>query len=399
LPPGANRINENTLSYLDSNGNTLLFIYAAPVESSGNQIVDTGEKYISYGDYFTKTFPYKLSSNSPIIIQTTDNYIKVFPDDDNEYIGTLSIQTNVFGLQTQAIVYSDVFGKGINYICYPTAFGINTEIVTNGTFDTSNILKLKISMPECVPDITSPDYIAFKSQDKQAKVNALVYTPLVATSDGSFIYNNSATISEKDSLQNTYTIEYAVNSQNSNDVCVLNQSIHLYKAKQPDSPIYSDTKPECGHYLSPYLLLGNSTIKGDSLSLIRFEVLESLNIDPNQIISAKYIFRNLHDIRGGAKISAYAVTDTWCSINTRWNSLPRFDATPVATTYIEKAGEYSLDISALIIEMLKSQGTHPLYSFEKGFLISSNYANGNIFLASGDMGIYSPVLVLTIKND
>lgn len=67
-----------------------------------------------------------------------------------------------FDVEREAVVYADVFGKDMDYICYPTLFGVNTEIaIPKRTKE--NTYQIKIQFPNLAPDTSSPDYILFKS--------------------------------------------------------------------------------------------------------------------------------------------------------------------------------------------------------------------------------------------
>ena len=106
----------------------------------------------------------------------------------------------------------------------------------------------------------------------------------------------------KDSENSIYTVEYTIDESFLKNVktkypVTLNQSIHLYKSKQPDTSAYENTGDVASHYLSPYILLGDDTLKGEGWTYVRFETLNSLDIDPEKIVSAKYIFRNLFDLK------------------------------------------------------------------------------------------------------
>ena len=84
---------------------------------------------------------------------------------------------------------------------------------------------------------------------------------------GRWNYENSVRLVEKDSDTGTYLVEYTISEEFLQDKetkypVTLHQSIHNYKSKQPDTSAYSETGDEAGHYLSPYILLGDSTAKG-----------------------------------------------------------------------------------------------------------------------------------------
>ena len=179
----------------------------------------------------------------------------------------------------------------------------------------------------------------------------------------------------------------------------LNQSIHLYKSKQPDTSAYENTGDIASHYLAPYILLGDETLKGEGWTYVRFETLNSLDIDPEKIVSAKYVFHNLFDLRKETKISAYAVKADWCSINTRWFNRPPFDEKPISEVIVKTSGDYELDVTALLVEMMKNKGKeNATYSIQNSFMIRSDTENSNVIISSGDSGLFSPVLKIVLSE-
>ena len=388
---------ENLLSYTDAENNTVIYMYSSPVENSHNFLSETKAGYTANGAYFTKFFPSKLSNDNPITVQSLNSFANIKPFNEDSFNGKLTTKTNIFNQELQCVVYENFFNKGIDYVCYPTAFGVNTEIIVNKHDDKSNSFRIKLELPDAVPDITSPDYIVFKNSKNQSEIVAIVYTPLVKTSENEFFFDNKVELIEKDSNTNTYTVEYTISDSVKSAKYVLNQSVYLYKSKQPDTTLYSDTKDECGHYLSPYMILGKNTFKGDSLSLIRFDDIEKLNISPEQVVSVKYVFRTLNIPDDKVAVSAHAVTKEWCSINTRWKTKPLYDEVPLDVTYVTESGDYMLDITPLFIEMLSNTKSNAIYKFEKGFALTADLNNGELYIASGDMGLFSPVLIITLN--
>lgn len=221
---------------------------------------------------------------------------------------------------------------------------------------------------------------------------------------GKWCYSNTVRLIEKDSSTNTYTVEYTIDQKFLQDKStkypvVLNQSIHLYKPKQPDTSAYENTDEQAGHYLSPYMLLGDKTIKGEGWTFVRYETLNSLNIPADKIVSAKYVFHNLFDLEKEAKIGAYAVTADWCSINTRWFNRPPFDEKPISEVLIKDRGDYELDITALMKEMIANkERENAKYSVQNSFLIRSDSIDSNMIFASGDNGLFSPVLEIVLSE-
>lgn len=393
---------ENVQVYEGGDGNKVIYLYSAPVEQSSNLIVEYEEGYIADGTYFNKIFPFRLSNATPIEVNDSNNFAKIYLQ-NCEIKGRLEGRQNVFGLNKQAVVYENAFENGEDYICYPTSFGVNTEIVIPKRTNEYKY-QIKIQLPNLAPDTSSPDYILFKTALEKGEVKSLLYTPLLVDANGNWSYANSVKLIDKDSENNIYTVEYIVNEEFLNDKSTkfpvtLNQSIHLYKSKQPDTSAYENTGDEASHYLSPYIILGDETLKGEGWTYVRFETLNSLDIDPEKIVSAKYVFHNIFDLKKETKISAYAVKADWCSINTRWFNRPPFDEKPISEVIVKKSGDYQLDITPLFTEMIRNKDVEgATYSIQNSFMIRSDTADSNVILSSGDNGLFSPVLEIVLSE-
>ncbi len=393
---------ENLQAFQREDGSRSLYLYSAAIEQTCNEIKESEESYQANGTYFNKSFPKCLSENTPIEIGGSKNFAKIYLQ-DQILSGRLTDYRNAFGLDRQAVVYENAFGKGNDYICYPTSFGVNTEIVISKRTE-SNQYQMKVQLPDLAPDTDSPDYILFRTALKSNAVKSILYTPLAIDANGKWSYANSVKLIEKDSVTNTYTVEYTVDQdflqdENTKYPITLNQSVHLYKSKQPDTSAYENTGDEAGHYLSPYMLLGDSTIKGEGWTFIRYETLNLLDIEPEKVVSAKYVFRNLFDLEKEAKIGAYAVTEDWCSINTRWFNRPSFDETPMSEVIIQKAGDYELDVTTLLKEMITNKKReNAKYSVQNSFFIKSETHDSNMIFASGDNGLFSPMLEIVLSE-
>lgn len=385
---------ENLLIYEDENMQAY-YITSAPLEKESFSTIKGNDNYIINGRYTSINLPQSLNNESSISCKTGENIIKVFPSDDKEYIGELIEYNNIFNKKDQAIVYSDMFGKDVDFFCMPTSFGINSEIVLKNKPET-NIFSIKISLPKTYNYIISPDYISFKDNEN---VKSLVYTPIAIDKKGTWEYNNQIKITEENADNGTYIIQYEINSEflkNASYPVILNQSIYNYKSKQPDTSVYENVDSNDEHYLSPYIILGDNTYKGEGWAYIRYETLADLNIDSENIISAKYIFRNLFDLQEEAIIGLYPVTVDWCSINTRWDSRPLNNENPIDFIKIKKAGDYEVDITEYLKEMIKNKNKNEPYSIENGFLIKSESKDSKIILASGDNGLFSPCLEIIL---
>jgi hypothetical protein len=399
-----NYYGENVLAYKNADNTTTIRVFSAPAESSANTITRTVDGgYNGNSDYISTLLPETISSANGIQIGGTGNFINIYPVDDGEYASKQEVTMNAFGQEKSAVVYEDMFSEGMDFYCYPTSFGINSEISLK-KYTRKNTFQIKIRLPELVPDTGSPDYILFKTALEKGTVQSILYTPLLSDIRGNWSYANSVRLIEKDSRTNTYTVEYTIDEEFLKDKATkypirINQSIHLYKSKQSDTSAYEKTGDEAGHYLSPYMLLGSDTVKGEGWTFIRYETFNNLDIDPEKIVSAGYIFHNLFDLKAEAQISAYAVTADWCSINTRWFNRPAFDDRPVDTIAVRNSGDYGLDLTALVREMLKNKNIKDAkYSVRNSFMIRSDNWGSSIILPSGDNGLFSPYLEIVLKD-
>lgn len=393
---------ENVQVYEHKDEKKVVYIYSAPIEHSENAIIEGEEEYTAVGTYFQKKFPFELSDADPIEVVSGNNYAGLYVPESGAK-GKLEDRQNVFGVNKQAIIYENAFENGAEYVCYPTSFGVNTEIIIPKR-TTEYTFQIKIRLPDLIPDTTSPDYVLFKTALQKGEVRSLVYTPLAVDKNGNWSYANRVALIEKDLENSTYTVEYTVDEEflkdkNTKFPVTLNQSIHLYKSKQPDTSAYENTGDVASHYLSPYILLGDGTLKGEGWAYVRFETLNSLDIDPEKIVSAKYVFHNLFDLKKETKISAYAVTADWCSINTRWFNRPPFDKRPISEVVVNESGDYELDMTALLVEMIRSKEKQSaIYSVRNSFFIKSDTENSNICISSGDNGLFSPCLKIVVSK-
>lgn len=158
-----------------------------------------------------------------------------------------------------------------------TSFGANTEIVIPKRTN-ENKYQIKIQLPNLAPDTSSPDCIVFKTALEKRKVKSLLYTTLLIDNKGKWSYANSVKLLDKDVEDNIYTVEYSVDEKFLNDKnkklsVILNQSVYLYKSKQPDTSAYENTGDVASHYLSPYILLADKTLKGGEWTYVRLRCI------------------------------------------------------------------------------------------------------------------------------
>lgn len=116
------------------------------------------------------------------------------------------------------------------------------------------------------------------------------------------------------------------------------------------------------------------------------------------MVSTKYVFHNLFDLDKEVKIGVYAVTADWCSINTRWFNRPPFDEKPFSEVIVKTSGDYELDVTAVLVEMMKKSKENATYSIQNSFMIRSDTEGSGVILSSGDNGVFSPVLEIVLSE-
>lgn len=401
-PAAGDSPSDHVLVYRNVDGSRTFYIGAAPWESFRDSLELLSEGGArSRGDGCTKRFPAQWSAAQGVEIGNSLNYLRLYPGEENTVLSmNPCTHTNLFGQQQQALLYTDAFGEGTDLYMIPTPFGVGTEIVLTKKPEASTF-RLRIQVPPSYPDTGSPDYILFRD-NHQEKVLSLLYTPLAGDAAGHWSYENRIELTDKDSLQGTYQVELTLDPEflsapTTRYPLTLHQSFALYTEKQPDTAAYSEAPEEARHYLSPYLLLGDGTCKGEGHAYIRFETLEDLAIAPEKIESASYTVRLLFDLPQEADLTLYPVTGDWCSINTRWKTRPEHDNRIVDRISVQKRGDYTLDVTDLIKEMLRNQNQSAAdVTIRNGFLLRSDTGGANLLLASGDNGLFTPVLEIRV---
>lgn len=388
------RFDNNTVTYLNRDGTQTIYVSSVPVEEKKVQVQKTGNAYQSTSGFAPVTMPGQIDADNGIVI---GKHLEVFSIRNAALQAKCFKRKNIFGQSETCVVYENFFGD-VPFFCYANSFGLNTEIVIPERPE-NNIFSLKIKQPAQYFSEVEPDYIDFRNEED---LQSMLYTSIAVDSGGKWNYQNQIVLSAEE--DGTEFVHFMINKDfldhpDTKYPVTLNQSVYIYRHKQPDTAVYSQAGEYARHYLSPYLLLGDNTPKGEGMALLRFEVLEDLDIDPQDILKAEYCFTNLADQEKNVVLGAYAVTNDWCSVNTKWKSRPGYDRLPAGTVMIRQKGHYGLDITRLVVEMLKNRGEYePLYSVRNSFLIKSSSKESTLLLASGDAGFFPPYLKIILKN-
>lgn len=389
-------INRHTLRYASKNSELKnYYVFSAPVDENQSVLLadDKSEHWLAESLDIKMFMPYIWSAQTPIISHMDNDSIEIMPDNGDTYIGIKIEKINAFGERVSGILYADAFGDGVDLFCVPMLFGINTEIIANPGKTPKNF-NFYFRIPNNTPKIDSPDYITFN--DNSGATKAILYTPIAVDTNNLWCYDNHAQLERQGNSE--YIVSYSISSeflQKTNSAVHINQSFVFSIPKQSDSSAYSNFSNS--HYLSPYLLLGE-THKGMGEAFIRYDILEEMTFDPEQILSVKYYFYNLISLPEPVTVFAHAINEEWCSMGMNWHDKPKYDETPLDTVVVQARGNYSIDITPLFIEWIKNiDHALPKYSIQFGFMLRSDTSDNAVMLASGDNGLYSPLLEIVVK--
>jgi len=388
---------ENIFTYLNEDGTRTVYIFSAPLEREKLCVMQGENEYRSKGDYTEIILPYDFNQEHGIRIGEN---IEFLPIGNKNYKAELRENINVFGQRKECVVYKDFGEENVVLNCYMTSFGVNSEIVIP-QYTGTNIFTFEVRQPKEWFALTdSPDFIVFRDD---ADLKSMMYTSLVVDANNNWGYQNQIKLFWREAgvCEVSFVIdEEFLKNPNTKYPITINQSINMYKHKQPDTSVYSNVPETARHYLSPYMLLGKDTVKGEGWALIRFELLDNVNIKADEIISAEYNFANLFNSDRDVMVDAYAITNDWCSVNVKWESKPKYNDLKVNSIKVKEKGSYKIDITKLLKDIIKNKGEYePIYSVRNSFLIKSDTRNSNLLLSAGDSGIFSPYLKIMLKRE
>lgn len=277
----------------------------------------------------------------------------------------------------------------IDLVFYPTKAGIRSEVTLKNR-PKINILKYHVkTTADCYEDKNN-GYILFK---KGGENQNLIYQPLVKyrnSKDSELEVTTQINIERK---ENGYDVEMILNQSvfNNTDYPVkLDPSFEMYLNKMPDTSIYS--KFHTNSYLRHFAVVGNHPILGEGWDYIRFRINYFMTMPSSNILSTKYYFASLGN---KSKCLLYQMENDWSSVNMLWKdrSIP---TQKVSESNMHKANLYNyFDITSLTKKYF-DDGNQIQESYG-GMIKSSD--NGINVIASSDHCLYSPYLVINMKEE
>lgn len=118
----------NVCSYLNDDHTWSVYVYSAHVEEEA-VFEETEDGFEHTGQYVRETLPDTWSAEGAMTVSGNGQYIRITPAGSVSSAGKAGKEIDAFGRERACVVYPDAFGPGIDYVCTPTAYGLNTEII------------------------------------------------------------------------------------------------------------------------------------------------------------------------------------------------------------------------------------------------------------------------------
>lgn len=402
---------ENAVCLTNMDSTRTMYLYSSPiyyqdsVQAQHTFIKNTLVQDRENGGTFTNPsndiqsqFPSTWSVEAPILIKKSYSKMAVYPITGMSRPCQKKTFTNVYGLDEEGLLYKQAFGNNDVYIA-PDDFGINMEIVLQG--EATSSIAFCIEMENVEADTTCPDYVLFRDV-KEQEVKGVLYKPLVMEKGGNLIdslSNDAYTFHITKTESNVFTIKIDLQKtflEKATYPIKINGSLHMYKSKQPDSAIYSNSAQ--GYYLNDKVLLGNSPDKGEGQLLVRFEALDLIDLQAEEIISAEYMLSEISKGESTASIAMYPVLSEWCSLNTRWASKPVYDTQNAYRVSVTKSGDYSFDITEPLKKWIENRGKETEYIIRHGFVLVNETPENPKLFATGDNGMFTSCLKIKLRK-
>ena len=402
--------NENLIGFENKDETDTLYLFSSPVYINENNVLDICDNTItqvSTDSEFSQHYLYtnKFNNVKTYLPETIDTLNGIHIEYNNTVINVFSEKNKV---KPNKVLYKNVYGKRSEYVCYEEGdnqyyitiedFGIHTEFVLKNN-KTTEIIYF-ISMENVNLDKSSPDYILFRETENN-DVKAIIYYPIIIGKTENLLEamsnkHNTVEITETENGIYKMTINLDQNYINNIKFPVkVSQTFHLYKAKQPHTSIYSNSNKS--HYLNDTIVLGNGA-RGEGQLLVRFEALDLLNINPQNIISAEYVISEISGTKGEASIALYPVISNWCSINVRWNIKPLYSTENAYRATVSESGDYRFELAEILKQWVTNRGKEGDYTTRHGFVLINETSDVPKLFATCNSGIFTSCLIIKMQK-
>ena len=254
-----NYYNENAVLFKNEDGTYELTMFSSPIYIRGDETynicdntLETSEnEQYSYTNHCNdvKTYlPERLSDSCGMYLVYGAKEMTIYPQTSKSLKAAKTAYTDIFGHEAERLIFHHTFEQDI-YAIYIDDFGINTEIEIK---ERISVLNYQLEIENVTVDQSCPDYIIFRDE-KSKEVVAIIYNPVIVRRDESLLDSMTKSsfdmsIQKVDQTHYHLSIELPENLPEEAYPLRINQSFHMYKAKQPDSAVYSWS--DAGYYLN-----------------------------------------------------------------------------------------------------------------------------------------------------
>ncbi len=391
----------NTIMFEKANGERTMYLFkkAVKYEDENGNIVDKDLSFKMYNDL------YKSTLSDVYICDNGNNDIKIYmPEDisdgvkfvtDNKTIEMRAKgegNTNKVTVNSDSVVYDEVFGKNTSLIYKPLLDGIKEEIVLDEyTGQIEYVFKIKLDGYKLV---TLDDNCLYLENVDNGEIEGIIDSVYMIDANGVTDFNNYYTYRQV--KKNEYEITAHVNeefleAETTEYPVVIDPTVTIQKSNSSagiyDATLNSTSTTEGG---SGSLFVGNrsNTENGISRVAMRFPGLNFTTLKVSVVISASVYLRDLICESSALTINCHQVincTPGWTEANASWTNLSMTSNTGVGSLLSSQTISYSNGLNQATDHMYKFNITNAVFNWRKGDTTSMQ--RGIVFKAASESSV------------
>lgn len=406
-------------AYLNKDGTITLDIFDCPIRfiNSNKRLQYIDDRLSNVSDHDMKKsgyiytiaasdiqpyYPYEL--NKGIILKGAYSYSFGVNKNVKAQAQCVS-KANIIKQNMNMVEYDDTFGDRSKLYCYPTSLGSNTETEFTSS-PTSNELSFWLNAKNCNVQVENGGYITMTTNSivnaglgyTTNQIIGVIQAPLLKDSKGNISCLNKMVLKKVGDGEYviTATLDKSfLSSKNTKYPVKSLMSFELFRDKEPDSAIYSNT-PSLNSYLSNYSVIGDSPENGLGQNRIRFTFAKDDYLKSDQIEKATYTVYNLSNNNASDNLELCTMLDDWCSLASHWSDGLQFgDKTSEQNT--QSGPELKFDITS---EVKKWCDAPTELEEHKGVLMKSLNEKEGVYnvILSNDNSLYNNRIEVVLKK-
>lgn len=327
---------EVTRAYKNKDGTVSVCFYSIPVNYSNSigklKEIDTRIKNTVNENDIKDGYAYTVAENNIIPLfpkkLTGSRGIKLIHNEFEYDIGLSNIKSetvkykenceNFIGNKVNALRYESS-QKEIGIQVYPSLVGFNCEldVSSQAGIDHSKLTMWLKTDPLIEVNKEQGGYLTLRSNND---IVGVIQAPIVKTSSGSFLYNNSINITASEN--GFYELELFFDNEIAQEDFKAFLSFEMRREKQPDNAIYSNKADLKNAFLSNRSIIGSSDDYGTGRLMIRYKLSEILGKKPENVVSAHFYIYSLTNNNKAFELNP--ILEEWCSVEGNWNNHYKF---------------------------------------------------------------------------